>query len=360
MVALSLGWWLPLAAPARAADVTEMAPALGVRSFFRYGGSTLRGDLVEEGGVVASRQVDRHDLDLAAEFAPVAGFAATLQLALTPAQTWSYTDTRAMVVEPADGTGSYLSGEPTKDVSLDTRGFGGVWLGAALAPFSESYAKNQHATWRLDVGFRTPSSGRNLWVARDGARGPAPGGSAFRLAGAFSTDRGVGSPFVTASWVHENRAELTIVDEEGTTWARKLAVKPADVVDLRAGISLRAHENADAGSAFDVELWMGAQYRAWEDVASGLYLPNVLASGRSIPVTAGDSIAGVAGLGLETALNEHVEVRTGAEFTYRTPYRLEHVYDVKTSADTWQLGWFFALQGQGSFRAPAAPTDDEP
>ncbi len=352
--------WFQLVAPAGAADVTEMAPEMGVRSYLRYGGSTLNGHLVEEGEVVAGRSIQRNDVDLAVEFAPIDGFAATMQVALTPGWTWKYTDTRAMVAEPADGSGSYLAGEPAKDVTLKTSGLTGIWFGAALAPFSESYAKNQHATWRLDLGVRTPSAGRNLWVARNQARGSSPGGTAFRVAGAFSTDRGVGAPFLSASWVHESKVTLDVTDEAGTVWAKNLELSPADVVELRSGIALTGYENAALHSAFDVELWMGAQYRSWEDVASGLYLPNVLDSARSIPVTAGDSIAGLAGFGLEYGINEYVAVRTGAEFTYRTPYRLEHVYDVRTSADTWQLGWFFTVQGQGSFRPADEGALDEP
>lgn len=341
-----------LAPAAVAADVTEMPPELGVRSSLRYSGSTLNGHLVEAGETVGSRHVLRNDLDLAVEFAPTAGLAATLQLALSPGYTWSYRDTRDMVVEPADGSGSYLSGLRAKDVELKTTGLTGVWLGAAFAPFDEQYARNQHATWRLDAALRPPSKGKNLWVARNNARGPAPGGLGLRLGGAFSTDLGVGTPFVSASWVHESRVTVDVVDEAGTTWAKGLSLKPADTLDLRSGISIRGYENAAAQSSVDFELWMGAGYRAWEDVASGLYLPNVLDSGRAIPMTVGDSVSGVAGFGFEFGVNEFVAIRTGTEFTYRTPYRLEHLYEVSTSADTWQLGWFLAVQGRGSF-APA-------
>jgi hypothetical protein len=335
-----------------------MAPDLGVRSYLRYGGSTTNGRLLEGDQDVGGRNVLRNDVDLAVEFAPTAGIAATVQFAITPSMTWSYTDTRTMVVEPLDGTGSYLAGEDAPDVKRKTSGLTGVWFGAALAPFSEQYEKNQHATWRLDLGIRTPSAGRNLWVARNQARGSSPGGSAVRVSGAFSSDRGVGEPWITGAWVHENRVTVDVVDEGGTTWAKNLELKPADTFDLRSGISLRGYENAADGSALDVELWFGAGYRAWEDIASGLYLPNVLDSARAIPVTTGDSISAVSGLGLEYTVNEFVSLRTGAEFTYRTPYRLEHVYDVRTSPDTWQLGWFFTVQGRGTFRPESGAIDE--
>ena len=54
---------------------------------------------------------------------------------------------------------------------------------------------------------------------------------------------------------------------------------------------------------------------------------------------------------LSQDVNEYVRGRTGLEFTYRTPFGPEHVYDVVTSADTWQLGWFVKLQGVPVFQA---------
>lgn len=351
-----VGCWLSLAV-AHAADVTEMPPELGVRSYLRYGGTTVNGWLLEDGERVSSRHVLRNDLDLGLEFSPTTGLAATLDLAITPGYTWKYTETRSMVVEPVDGSGSYLAGLPDKPVTVKTTGLTGIWLGVAASPFDEARSVSQHATWRLDLAVRPPSKGKNLWVARNQSRGSAPGGTGLRLATAFSSDRGVGEPFLTAQWVHEARVVVDVVDEAGTTWARGLSLKPADTIDFRSGVALRAYDNTATKSSVDVELWLGAGYRSWEDVASGLYLPHVLDSGRSIAVTSGDSIAATSGLGFEFGINEYVAVRTGTEFTYRTPYRLEHVYQVTTSPDTWQLGWFFTVQGRGTF-VPATTGGD--
>jgi hypothetical protein len=94
-----------------------------------------------------------------------------------------------------------------------------------------------------------------------------------------------------------------------------------------------------------VNLWLGAGYRTWEDIASGVYLPNVLDGARSIPVTVGDTLSARAGTGFDVEIQQIVRIRGGLVFTYRMPYRLEHVYDVRTSADTLQIGWSLELSG---------------
>lgn len=342
---------LLLSTVGHATQVTEMPARLGVIGGFEYSGSSLQGDLVEAGREVAQRRVSRHDLDLQAAFAPAEGVAFTLEIAITPSMRLSYPDARTMIVEPLDGSGSYLSGDTVADSpAVKASGLQGLWLGVALAPFSQRYLKNQGSTWRLDAAFRTPSPNRNLWTAPNGTRGAAPGGTALRLVGAFSTDRGVAEPWLRGELVKENPVNVEVVDEEGVTWARELAVQPASTFDITGGVAVVGYSQSETSTEVAVDLFLGAQYRTWEDVASGVYLPNVLDGARSIPVTAGDSIAARTGFAVDLQVNEYIQVRSGLEFTYRTPFRLEHVYPVSTSADSWQIGWSFQFQGLGDFQ----------
>ena len=164
-----------------------------------------------------------------------------------------------------------------------------------MSPFSEQFLRLHRSTWRIDAAIRTPSPGRNLWTAAGGTRGAAPGGSAIRLAGAFSTDREPAEPYVRAQWIREGGAAVTVVDEAGLTWATDLPIRPASTVDFVAGVELEAIDLPATGARFAFDLWFGAEYRTWEDVASGVYLPNVVDSARSIPVTTGDTLAGRTG-----------------------------------------------------------------
>ena len=337
--------------PAHAAEVTDMAPATGVMFGAHYGGSALSGDLVEAGEVISARRITRHDLDLRAEFAPIDGFAITLALATTPSWVFRYPDAREMIVEPATGEGSYLAGDPFAEApEIKAGGLQGVWVGAAFAPFAERYeTADSQSTWRLDVGFRPGSKTSNLWTAPKGKRGVAPGGSALRLAGAFSSDLGLASPYLSVDYQRESGVEVDIIDEAGTEWAKGLALKPASTVRTRGGVEITAYEDPDLGSTFAFDLYIGGGYRSWEDVASGVYLPSVLASSRQVPVTVGDHMTGLAGLGIDYHVSDNVRGRTGLEFRYHTPFRVEHVYDVRTSGNSWELGWTLTVQGLASF-----------
>lgn len=345
---LSLTLWLSLA---NAAEVTDMAPGPGVLVGMHYGGSSLRGDLMEQETVVSGRRVLRHDLDLRAELAPVEGIALTLGLDTTPAWVFRYPDAREMTVEPANSEGSYLAGNPfDEDPAIRASGLRGVWVGAAVAPFAERYERaSAPTTWRLDVAYRTGNKNRNLWTASDGRRGAAPGGSALLLSGAFSTDMGIGTPYMKVAWQREGAVEVDVVDEEGREWAKNLALRPASDLSIRSGVEILAYEEPEENSTFSFDLYLGGGYRTWEDIASGVYLPSVLGSSRQIPITVGDHMMGLAGVGIDYHVNEFVRGRSGLEFRYRTPFRPEHAYDVTTSANTWELGWSLTIQGVAKF-----------
>jgi len=349
---------LSLLAPSYAAEVTDMAPGAGALIGVHYGGSALSGRLLESGTAIADRRVQRHDLDVTLEIAPIEGLAITAALATTPSWRFAYPDARQMVSEPASGSGSYLPGGVVADTPvIQAGGLQGVWLGAAVAPFAERYAGTAGSTWRLDAGFRPGSKGRNLWTAGDnGRRGAAPGGTAFKLQGAFSTDRGTGHPYAQVTWIREGAVAVDVSDENGTNWG-ELELQPASSLQLRGGVEIVAFESApgETPARFAVDLSAAAGYRSWEDVASGVYLPNVLESGRQIPVTVGDQMMGTLGLGFDYHAGEIVRGRTGATFTYAMPFRVEHVYDVRTSADTYTIGWSFTVQAAPRFIAEAEP-----
>lgn len=337
-----------------AAEVTDLAPEMGVVASLGYTGSAVSGRLVEAGQTVGGRRIGRHDLDLAAEFSPVRGLAVTLDLVYTPSLVFRYPLAREMIIEPLSGSGSYLTGELSAETpTVRASGLDGLWVGVAASPISEAYGNDQRATWRLDAGLRTPSRGRNLWTAPNGRRGAATGSSAFRLAGAFSTERGVSSPWLRAEWVHESQVKVDVIDEAGVQWATDLPLRPASTFTTDIGVELLAFRDPDTGTETAIDLWLGAGYRSWEDIATGVYLPNVLDGARSIPVTTGDTVTARAGAAVNVHAGERVRVRGGLTLGYRVPYRLEHVYDVRTSGDTFELGWSLVFSGVGSLDGDA-------
>lgn len=345
---------LLLGSPALAAEITGIPEPMQLQVGLSYTGLSERGGLSEAGLRIADRRISRHDLLLDTEASFFPGVSFGLALGLTPSLRFAFPTARPMIIEPQDGSGSYLTAEPgTGSTLLQAGGLTGLWLSAAVVPFSESYARNHRASWRLELGARTPSPRRNLWTAPNGTRGAAPGGSALRLAGAFSTERGAAAPWIGAVWLKENRVKVDIIDEAGTLWAEDLQLAPASTFDLSGGVELELATAPASDTRFVLTPWLGSQYRTWEDIASGVYLPNVLDGARTIPVTAGDSLALRAGLALGVDTAETFRARLGLDFRYGTPFRPEHVYPVRTTADTWQLGWSVRLDGL----APLIPAE---
>jgi hypothetical protein len=327
-----------------------MAPEMGILGGLTYAGSTLNGSLVEGDTTIAERRVWRHDLDFAVEFSPTDRVALTLALPTTLSWRFTWPEARTMVVDPIEGTGTYLASDETAEApALSASGIEGLWLGIGVAPFSEQHSQSDQVTWRMDAAIRGPSAKKNLWTAPNGNRGVAPGGWGLRLAGAFSSDFGVGEPWLTAEYQRETKVSVDVIDEDGTTWATDLPLRPASVLGATCGVEIVALDQVETGTRFAVDLSLGATYRSWEDITTGIHLPNVLDSARSIPVTSGDSVSAIAGVAVDLHVDEHVRLRSGATIELRTPYRPEHLYEVRTGTDTYVIGWTFEVEGVGSF-----------
>jgi hypothetical protein len=331
---------------AGAAEVSWMPEALEGSAQLRYGGRLERGGLTEGAVRVADRRVLEHRLDVNLQFAPIRGLAVTLGFAHVPSWSFSYPNARPMLVEPVDGGGSYLYGEPIDAdpaVGVSGRGLEGIWLGAAVAPFSETYDKGHRTTWRLDLGVRPGAKGNTRWSATDGTRGAAPGGTAIRMIGAFSRRAGPADGYLRVAWQREGKAAVDVVDELGTAWVSGLAVQPASTVELLGGTEVVAITDDGARTAVDVHVGFG--YRTWEDLPSGILLPNVIDAARTIPVTHSESVNGLAGLAVHVRFTHNVRVSLGGRFEYVLPHTQEHVYDVQTTADTFGASWTAGVTG---------------
>ncbi|MCB9671776.1 MAG: hypothetical protein H6734_20020, partial [Alphaproteobacteria bacterium] len=249
---------LTLLSAALAADLTRMPDASHAEIGAVYAGSIESGRIVEGDLTVADRRFQQHDMLFTLAFAPVKGLAITAAGDLTAAWSYKYFNARTMLLEPVEGGGSYLGSEEPVDgntpVVREGSGLNGIWVGAALAPFSEAYAKNHRVTWRVDVGYRSGSARKNRWTVVDGGRGAAPGGSAFRVMGAFSRRTGVSEPYIRASWQAESPVEVDVVDEGGL--GGTLALKPASIAEIRGGCELHSSE----GDEISVDVWVGARY----------------------------------------------------------------------------------------------------
>src|SRR5687768_2412538 len=187
-----------------------MPPAMRGDVEIAYDGGWLTGGLEEAGTVYGRQRGTRHDVTIGAEFAPIAGISARVAIPVTAAWSLSWTEPSSMQYDPVTGSGTYVGGAVIDEPpSLSGGGVQGVWIGAAIAPFSESYALSQQVTWRVEAAFRTPS-GNTMWSADGGRRGAAPGGSAWLLSAAFSTNRGVAQPYLVFQTLLEGAVTIDV------------------------------------------------------------------------------------------------------------------------------------------------------
>lgn len=340
---------IALAMTASAAEVTWTPEKLHVAASVNYRGSFEFGYLEEQAIRVSQRRFTEQNVDLGLQFSPIPGATLTLGLATTPSWLWRFPQARQMLLEPVDGGGSYVfadqAPEDTEPVGTNGGGINGAWVGAAFSPFSEAFDLGHRVTWRLDVAYRTGNKNKNRWAVVDGKRGGAMGGSAIKIAGAFSRRGGAAEPYVRGTWLKENKVTVDVTDAQGTVIAPGLEIDPADSVEILGGTEVIASENALTHTRTAVDFNLGFRYRTWEDLPSGFLLPNVIEASKAITVTHSERVQGLAGMGLNLVFSDTVRTTTGARFQYTLPHTEEHIYDVQTSADTFGVAWYFSITG---------------
>ena len=143
--------------------------------------------------------------------------------------------------------------------------------------------------------------------------------------------------------MQEGRVTVDLTDDSGTVLTPEVELNPASRVELLGGTEVIANERDGTRTAVDFQL--GFRYHTWEDVPSGMYLPNVIEASKAIAITRSERVSGPFGMGVNLVFSDLLRTQTGARFEYTLPYTVEHVYDVQTSADTFGVAWYFNLIG---------------
>lgn len=331
-----------------ASEVTAFPEPMGVGLAVTYRGFYELGDLEEGDQMIAKRRLQEHHVDAGVEFSPFTGVALTLGLEASPHWSWTYPEARTMLLEPVEGGGSYLFSNPSDPAApaYQRKGSGltGVWVGGAVAPFSEALFANQKVSWRLDFAMRPGSKKSNRWTVNDaGKRGASPGSLGVRVAGAFSRKGGIAEPYVRAIYRHEGKVTLQLADETGTM-NDAFTVDPGSSLEVIGGTGVLANE--DDSSAFDVHI--GAVYKSWEDLPTGMLLPNVIDAAKTVPATHSESFTGIFGIGADLSFGDNASATLGGRFSYTLPHRQEHLFNVRTSADTFGIHWYLTVRARVS------------
>lgn len=350
---------------ASAAEATELAPWLRGDVDITYGFAAENARLLEDGTAVGTRDTLSHTVDFAGEFTAGPGIAVYFDLPFYAGTDIRYADTYTMIIDPNTDSGTYLgAAAASEDPSVSGKGLGGTWLGLKGTPFSEDlFAKRgDKVTWLIDVGFRFPDKS-NLWtVSEDGQRGAGPGSSAFRLKTAFSTHLKWTEPYMVASLTRSGPAKnVALVDADGTQLTDDaVSVQPASEMALRAGLEVVAVNREAVGARFAIDAHTDFGYRSWQDIPSGIFLPDVLDSSRSALATQGEAGFVSAGLSLNYRIMEWVQLNVGGDLGTIMPQQVEHFYDVGTGMGTTTWGINTTLKIRGRDRPERMLWDPKP
>lgn len=330
-----------LSAPARSAEVTALPNKL--RGSVSLGWQT-EGDrlaLEEDGFEVGQRSARQHDLRLSADFAAWRGVVVGFTMPVVLDQRVSWTNAREMTFDPSSGGGSFIGANRLEDQDpISGGGLAGPIVSLTLAPLIADPPGRRASTTSmlLEVGYRLQDRSSFWQEEADGSRGGGVGGDALLIRGAFSAQAKTSEPYLEAVVERAMTVPTDLRDSSGEVVQKDALARPASRVDLRAGVDLPVQEADDHRMVIDLRSRFG--YRSWQDIPSGLYLPDVLAASREVLVTQGESIYGMAGLGLGLDFPGWASVRAGVDVGTETPYRVEHPYPVRTrgGAVLWQGG----------------------
>lgn len=332
---LSLVAALTLPAGVQAAEVTSIPPWLRGDAAIGYTYGHLSGTLVEEGERVGSRAWEEHLLTWSGAFAAAPGAAVFFEVPQVLHSRLAFPEANEMVFDPTQERGTMLGTDPLAGIEpTEGSAVGGVWLGVRGTPFSEDFEKRPaRATWLLEAALRTRNDD-HFWQVTDGERGAGPGGSGLRLHTAFSTTHYVSEPYVAFTWERNGAYTADLLAEDGSVLAPGVELEAADAITVRAGTELVAQEDEDTHSRFAVDLRLAWGYRTWQTVPSGVLLPSVLSTSRSIPVTEGEYTWVQPGIGFYYRMFQYMQLDVLADVAWIAPHRLEHPYPVLTGGDT--------------------------
>jgi hypothetical protein len=326
--------------PASAAEVTDLPPWLRGDIVIDYGFQHQSGSLYEGTERVGARTLEEHIITYQGVFSAGPGVAVFFELPQTMSARLAYPEANQMVYDPSTESGTMVGTEALSGLDpVKGKGTDGVWLGLKGTPFSEAFeARGNRATWLIEAAFRTRSD-NSFFEPYDGdLRGAGVGGGGTRLGMAFSTTHGVSQPYMSFRYLRTRGLDdVTFYDETGGTIGGGFELDPADHVEVRAGTEIVAHDNPEAHSRFAIDLRLGFGYATWQTIPSGMYLPSVLSTSRTVPATESEYTWGSAGIGLYHQAFQYMKWKLVADATYLVPHQIEHHYDITTGPDTLGL-----------------------
>ena len=108
-----------------------------------------------------------------------------------------------------------------------------------------------------------------------------------------------------------------------------------------------------------IDVGATTSYSSWGDIASGVYLPEVLPSSKGVVVTRSESVRVGAQLGGHLYDSSGWTVHAHGGWSWETPYRPEHVYaNVRMTTRNASLHWMLTVERRFTPPRSADLTDD--
>jgi len=337
--ALALALAAAGAAPAGAAEITEIPPFLRGDLAIGYGFQHLGGSLVEGEEEVGQRTWDEHGLTYQGVFSAGPGVALFFELPQVLSSRLAFPAAQEMVYDPSSESGTMAGTEAIEGLeAVKGSGAEGLWIGIKGTPFSQAFEKRgNRATWLLEGALQTRSRGNFYELDEEGARGAGVGGGGLRLGTAFSTRHGISEPYLAFRYTRTRDLTVSLYSTDGTLLAADAILEPADQVEVEAGTELVVHDNAESHSRFAFDLRGSFGYATWQTVPSGLFLPSVLEINRGVPATESEYTWIGGSLALRHQVFAYMAWNLTFGLDYQAPHRVEHLYAVRTGSDTLEL-----------------------
>jgi hypothetical protein len=315
---------------ANAADATRFPPALRGDFEVQYdvGGET--GRLMEGESQVGRRRLTSHAITYTGTFSPVTGLGLYVAVPHLVSERVRFFDTHEMAYDPRTGEGTMVGTDSLADREAERgTGLGGVWLGIKGAPMHrELYARRaDRVSWVLDAGYRFPRKTHFWTYGPRGTRGAGAGAPAFRFQAAVSSHHRIAEPYLKASLLRSGRLQTDVVDANGRIVARSLEIRPASTVDGVLGVQYTVHEYGQ-GAMVALDMHGSYGYSTWQDVPSGLYLPDVLAVSAEEPATMSERTRVGVGGGVNWRFIEYLQLNVNGDIGIHSGGRIEHFYPV--------------------------------
>lgn len=324
--------FLLLSNAASAADITTLPPQYRGDLSIAYRALIVPDTLEQDEVTVGNRRSVNHGIEYTALFSATDYLALQISLPYTAQHNIRFSESRAMVYDPIEETGTMRNTGPIADSSRSGSGLGGTRVRLVGTPFSESVfaSRGDQVTWMIAIGlqFRDDSS---FWTVSDGERGAGPASAAFELDSTWSADHPHASPYLGVSWVRRSpNAEGTIPIKD-----------PSDLVFV-TGLEIPIFEDPDwangLGTDLTVDLSGRFGYHTYGDGISGVLLPTILpiSSGLAATQSETSSLWGHAEVRWRAA--RYVDWALNGSMGGMFGHRLEHHYPIRTATEG-KVGW---------------------